>query len=76
MVVLHKEDIQIFDHYVAIQTASPMKVVSSAMHNPGFGYYKHVVNRSVPYTYDEDNHIRSYSTFYSLQVFLLRIQLL
>ncbi|WP_235616367.1 adenosylcobinamide amidohydrolase [Lysinibacillus parviboronicapiens] len=53
MVVLHKEDIQIFDHYVAIQTASPMKVVSSAMHNPGFGYYKHVVNRSVPYTYDE-----------------------
>lgn len=53
MPILRKEDIHIFEHYVALQAASPMKVVSSAMHNPGFGYYTHFMNRSVPYTYDE-----------------------
>ncbi len=53
MPVLRKEDIHISDHYVAIQTDSPMKVVSSAVHNPGFGFYTHLMNRSVPYTYDE-----------------------
>jgi len=53
MPILTKDHIQLFDHYVALQTASPMKVVSSAMHNPGFGHYTHLMNRTVPITYDE-----------------------
>lgn len=51
--IVRKEDIKIVDNYVTIQTITPMKVVSSAMHNPGFGYYTHLLNRSVPKTYDE-----------------------
>ncbi|MFJ7732955.1 adenosylcobinamide amidohydrolase [Lysinibacillus sp. NPDC097231] len=53
MLALRKEDIHIFEHYVAVRTDSPMKVVSSAMHNPGFGYYTHLMNRAVPKEYDE-----------------------
>ncbi|WP_320938973.1 adenosylcobinamide amidohydrolase [Lysinibacillus capsici] len=53
MPILTKDCIHIFDDYVALQTASAMKVVSSAMHNPGFGYYTHLMNRTVPITYDE-----------------------
>lgn len=53
MPILTKDSIHIFDDYVALQTASPMKVVSSAMHNPGFGHYTHLMNRTVPITYDE-----------------------
>jgi len=51
--ILTKDCIHIFDDYVALQTASAMKVVSSAMHNPGFGNYTHLMNRTVPITYDE-----------------------
>ncbi|OEC00788.1 iron ABC transporter permease [Lysinibacillus sphaericus] len=53
MMIVRMEDIKIIDNYVTIQTTTPMKVVSSAMHNPGFGYYTHLLNRSVPKTYDE-----------------------
>ncbi|MFJ7666324.1 adenosylcobinamide amidohydrolase [Lysinibacillus sp. NPDC097195] len=53
MAVVRKEDIKIVEHYLVIETAEPMKVVSSAMHNPGFGYYTHLLNRSVPKAYDE-----------------------
>lgn len=53
MPILTKDCIHIFDDYVALQTASAMKVVSSAMHNPGFGHYTHLMNRTVPITYDE-----------------------
>jgi len=53
MAVVRKEDIKIVEHYIVIESATPMKVVSSAMHNPGFGYYTHLLNRSVPKTYDE-----------------------
>jgi len=53
MAVVRKEDIKIVEQYVVMETTTPMKVVSSAMHNPGFGYYTHLLNRSVPKTYDE-----------------------
>lgn len=52
MPILSKDHIQILDQYVALQAVSPMKVVSSAMHNPGFGYFTHLMNRTVPITYD------------------------
>ena len=75
MPVLRKEDIHISDHYVAIQTDSPMKVVSSAVHNPGFGFYTHLMNRSVPYTYDERKPQLELQQFCSLRAFRLTIQL-
>lgn len=53
MALLQKEAIQITGQYVAVHTDSPLKVVSSAMHNPGFGYYTHLMNRTVPLNYDE-----------------------
>ncbi|MFJ7700456.1 adenosylcobinamide amidohydrolase [Lysinibacillus fusiformis] len=53
MPILTKDHIQISDQYVALQAVSPMKVVSSAMHNPGFGYFTHLMNRTVPITYDD-----------------------
>ena len=53
MVVLQKEHVIITDQYVALKMEKPLKVVSSAMHNPGFGYYANFINRSVSYNYDE-----------------------
>ncbi|MGE7598142.1 adenosylcobinamide amidohydrolase [Lysinibacillus fusiformis] len=53
MPILTKDHIQISDQYVALQAVSPMKIVSSAMHNPGFGYFTHLMNRTVPITYDD-----------------------
>ncbi|GLC88863.1 adenosylcobinamide amidohydrolase [Lysinibacillus piscis] len=51
--MLDKTAIEILEHYVMVRTEAPMKVVSSAMHHPGFGYYRHLVNRSVAKSYDE-----------------------
>lgn len=55
MVLIQKEHIKITDQYVTLQMEKPLKVVSSAMHNPGFGYYTSFVNRTVSYTYDEQD---------------------
>lgn len=55
MVLIQKEQIKITDQYVALQMEKPLKVVSSAMHNPGFGYFTSFVNRTVSYTYDDQN---------------------
>ena len=55
MVLIQKEQIMMTDQYVALQMEKPLKVVSSAMHNPGFGFYTSFVNRTVSYTYDEQN---------------------
>lgn len=71
MPILTKDHIQLFDHYVALQTASPMKVVSSAMHNPGFGHYTHLMNRTVPITYDERQPHQELQQFLQAQRFPL-----
>lgn len=55
MVLIQKEQLVITDQYVTLQMEKPLKVVSSAMHNPGVGYYTSFVNRTVSYTYDEQN---------------------
>lgn len=55
MVLIQKERIKITEQYVALQMEKPLKVVSSAMHNPGFGYFTSFVNRTVSYTYDDQN---------------------
>ncbi|MFJ7662517.1 adenosylcobinamide amidohydrolase [Lysinibacillus sp. NPDC097162] len=67
MTIVRKDNIKIMDQYVAIQTATPMKVVSSAMHNPGFGFYSHLLNRSVPITYDERKPHQELQSFLQLE---------
>lgn len=52
MTIVTKEHIQIEKEYVKLSMKEPLKVVSSAMHNPGIGMYQHFVNRSVSYQYD------------------------
>lgn len=42
-----KEDIKILDEYVMLQTEIPLKVVSSALHNAGIGWYHTFMNRAV-----------------------------
>ncbi|UZM97274.1 adenosylcobinamide amidohydrolase [Lysinibacillus sp. MHQ-1] len=65
MPILSKDHIQILDQYVALQAVSPMKVVSSAMHNPGFGYFTHLMNRTVPITYDDRQPHRDLQHFFA-----------
>lgn len=69
MPILGKEHIEVFDNYIALRVASPLKVVSSAMHNPGFGYYTHLMNRTVPITYDERQPHQEYQQFLQAQGF-------
>lgn len=51
--MITREAIIIEEDKVRLTTPHPYKVVSSAMHNAGIGYYTHFLNRAVPYTYDE-----------------------
>lgn len=39
--------IRILDNYVLLQTAHPLKVISSALHNAGLGWYHTFMNRAV-----------------------------
>lgn len=52
---IRKENIHIKSAYVSLSTSQPLKVVSSAVHNPGVGMYRHFVNRTVGYDYNDDN---------------------
>jgi iron complex transport system ATP-binding protein len=45
------EQFTIKDEFVHLQTTAPLRTLSSAMHNPGFGWFRHFVNRSVDATY-------------------------
>ncbi|MGX9133103.1 adenosylcobinamide amidohydrolase [Rummeliibacillus sp. JY-2-4R] len=49
------EQIQIRDEYVELQTTFPLKTVSSAVHNAGFGWFQTFINRTVEITYMIDN---------------------
>lgn len=48
---LQKKDIRLEDHVVVLQSEKPLRVVSSAVLNPGFGWYRTIVNRQVDPTY-------------------------
>lgn len=47
-----KASIKIERDHVALSVDTPLKVVSSAMHNAGIGYYRYFVNRSVGFDYN------------------------
>lgn len=48
---------------IALHSDNPLKVVSSALHNAGIGYYRYFVNRSVPYTYSNREPHREMSQY-------------
>lgn len=48
---IRKEDIQLKDQAIVYHSERPLRVVSSAVLNPGFGWYRTIVNRQVDPTY-------------------------
>ncbi|MEG0449297.1 MAG: adenosylcobinamide amidohydrolase [Lysinibacillus sp.] len=69
MFVFRKEDVQVREQFVAVSVDKPLQIVSSAMHNPGFGYYSHLINRSVSYTYDNRQPHEEIKTFIDAEGF-------
>ncbi|MEK5230662.1 adenosylcobinamide amidohydrolase [Lysinibacillus sp. FSL K6-0232] len=49
--IIQKEHFTITEHYIQLQSEIPLKTVSSAVHNPGIGWYTCLLNRSVPGDY-------------------------
>lgn len=56
--IVTREDFTVSDQQVVLQTKSPLKTVSSAVHNAGIGWYKTFVNRHV----DKDYHVEDVQT--------------
>lgn len=50
--VVRKEDISISSDNVSLRVLNPLKTVSSAVHNPGTGWYRSFVNRHVDADYN------------------------
>ncbi|WP_413364687.1 adenosylcobinamide amidohydrolase [Lysinibacillus sp. 3P01SB] len=49
------EQFCIAEEYVRLDTNLPLKVISSAVHNAGMGWYSTLLNRSIPEDYNIDN---------------------
>ena len=45
---INETDFYTEEHLVRLQTAKPLKVISSAVHNAGLGWYSTFLNRTVP----------------------------
>lgn len=50
-----KEDFAVSSNYVSLTATSPLKTLSSAVHNPGMGWYRSFVNRHVDANYNCDD---------------------
>ena len=49
--VITKENFTVVDDFIQMKSEIPLKTVSSAVHNPGIGWYGCLLNRSVPGDY-------------------------
>ncbi len=49
------EQFDITKEYIRLDTRRPLKVISSAVHNAGMGWYNTLLNRSIPEDYNIDN---------------------
>lgn len=63
MRLFKKEDIQIRPNFVSLQLEQPIKIVSSAVHNPGVGMYRQLINRTVGYDYFVDDPRKEMTSF-------------
>lgn len=52
MITITPAHIKINEQYVSMKLDEPLKVVSSAIHQPGVGMYRQFINRTVDYTYN------------------------
>ncbi|MGE7110644.1 adenosylcobinamide amidohydrolase [Lysinibacillus sp. NPDC047702] len=48
---INRENFMVTEHYIQLKSDFPLKTVSSAVHNPGIGWYDCLLNRSVPGDY-------------------------
>ncbi|AVK82651.1 ABC transporter ATP-binding protein [Lysinibacillus sp. B2A1] len=48
---ISRENFTVTEHYIQLKSDFPLKTVSSAVHNPGIGWYDCLLNRSVPGEY-------------------------
>lgn len=48
---INKDNFKVTEHYIQLKSEFPLKTVSSAVHNPGIGWYDCLLNRSVPGDY-------------------------
>ncbi len=54
---IQEEQFTITEQYVHLQTKTPLRTLSAALHNPGFGWFTHFLNRTVDANYMcEDAH--------------------
>lgn len=53
--MLTKEHIIVKEDHVLLQSSRPLKTLSSAVHNPGLGWYSTFVNRAVAEDYAEED---------------------
>lgn len=70
LLAIHKEDIKIMDDYVLLQAPAPLKVISSALHNAGFGWYHTFMNRAVNQDYMCDDAHREMEQYIQKQGFV------
>lgn len=49
--IITKENFTVIDDFIQLKSEIPLKTVSSAVHNPGIGWYGCLLNRSVPGDY-------------------------
>ena len=49
--IIRKENFTVIDDFIQLKSEIPLKTVSSAVHNPGIGWYGCLLNRSVPGDY-------------------------
>ena len=52
---VHLTDVHVTPQYIQLQSAQPLKVISSAVYNAGMGWYTTLLNRTVPLDYNVDN---------------------
>lgn len=57
------DQIKIKEHYIECTVKKPLKVLSSAVHNAGLGWYQSFINRTVEPTYNINNVKEEYVQF-------------
>lgn len=61
--IVTKEDFVVTDEYVALHAKNALKTLSSAVHNPGMGWYRNFVNRHVVDDYNIED-VKAENTAY------------
>ena len=67
--IVKKDHFVVSDQHVVLQTSVPLKTVSSAVVNPGFGWFRTFVNRHVDATYECDDSTKEMFDYLQAQGF-------